>query len=69
MRTYPQYLGIGIDEGTAAVVQGSTLQVIGRSKIAVFDVRAATGNDRAQPRPSWLAAGDRWDLVRGQRLE
>jgi len=65
----PQLIGLGIDEGTAAVVQGSTLQVIGRSKIAVFDVRAATGNDRAQPRPSWLAAGDRWDLVRGQRLE
>jgi cyanophycinase len=59
----PQLLGIGIDEGTAAIVQGSVLEVLGDSKIAVFDARTP-GRELA---PAWLAAGDRWDLAAGRR--
>ena len=65
----PQLIGLGIDEATAALVQGSTLEVIGRSKVAVYDVRQANGDDRAQPEPNWLMPGDRWDLVTGQRRQ
>lgn len=55
----PQLIGIGIDEGTAAIVQGSTLEVLGASRLAVFDAR------RGLPvAPRWLAAGERWDLAR-----
>ncbi|MEC7583212.1 MAG: cyanophycinase [Planctomycetota bacterium] len=64
----PQLIGLGIDEATAALVQGSTLEVLGRSKVAVYDVRDADAPDRARPEPSWLMPGDRWDLVTGQRL-
>lgn len=54
----PQLIGIGIDEGTAAIVQGSTLEVVGASKAALFDAR------RGLPvAPRWLAAGDVWDLA------
>ena len=33
----PELLGIGIDEGTAIVVQGDTFEVIGKSYVVVFD--------------------------------
>ena len=36
IRLHPHLLGIGIDEGTAAVVQGDRLEVIGRSRVAVY---------------------------------
>ncbi len=37
MKEYPQYLGIGLDEGTAIVVTGSTAEVLGKSKVAFYD--------------------------------
>jgi cyanophycinase len=39
MKEYPQYLGIGIDEGTALVVTGGTAEVLGKSKVAFYDTR------------------------------
>jgi cyanophycinase len=39
MKEYPQYLGIGIDEGTAIVVTGGTAAVMGKSKVAFYDAR------------------------------
>lgn len=33
----PELLGIGIDENTAIVVQGDTLQVIGKSYVLIYD--------------------------------
>ena len=37
MAVHPQVLGIGIDEGTALVVRGEVMEVIGMSKVAVYD--------------------------------
>jgi cyanophycinase len=34
---HPYLLGIGIDEGTAIVVQGDAFEVIGRSRVAIYD--------------------------------
>ncbi|HLQ37700.1 MAG TPA: cyanophycinase, partial [Planctomycetota bacterium] len=65
---YPQLIGLGIDESTAAVVQGSTLEVLGASKCALFDVRTATAAAQQQPEPMLLAPGERWDLVAGRKL-
>jgi hypothetical protein len=65
----PQLIGLGIDEATAAIVQGSVLEVVGDSKLAVFDQRPLEG--RTQPattEPQWLEPGMRWDLVRGKGL-
>lgn len=59
----PQLIGLGIDEGTAAIVQGSTLQVLGDSRIAVFDAR----RDATASAANWLQAGERWDLAAGRR--
>ncbi|MCH8275268.1 MAG: Type 1 glutamine amidotransferase-like domain-containing protein [Armatimonadetes bacterium] len=39
VNTYPQLLGIGIDEGTAIVVQGSVAEVVGRNSVHFYDRR------------------------------
>lgn len=63
----PQLIGLGVDEGTAAVVQGSALEVVGESRVAVFDVRAAEPRPE-RPEPVWLAPGEQWDLVGGRAM-
>jgi len=55
----PQLIGIGVDEGTAAVVTGSTLEVVGKSIVVVLD-RVDKGEDAT---PTWLSPGQKWDLV------
>ena len=37
IRKHPQLLGIGLDEGTAIVVQNDTFEVIGKSYVAVYE--------------------------------
>lgn len=64
---FPQVLGVGVDEGTCAVVSGSVLEVLGRSKVAIVDARLHTGKGPIPPH--WVQAGERWDLVRGQRQQ
>ena len=49
IRTYPVLLGIGIDEGTAVVVQGDHLEVIGRSRVAVYAHELVNGGAGEQP--------------------
>jgi cyanophycinase len=64
VQTLPQLIGLGIDEGTAAIVRGTALEVLGDSKLAIFDARAAG----TAPAPQWLGSGERWDLLAGKRL-
>ncbi len=57
---YPHLLGIGIDESTAVVVQGDCFEVIGESKVAIYDRNhppAANGK-----RYYFLDPGARFDL-------
>jgi cyanophycinase len=60
----PWVIGLGIDEATAAIVRGSELEVLGDSKLAVFDSRYTDGPVHA----NWLTTGERWDLVAGKRI-
>ena len=64
VETYPQYLGIGIDESTALVVQGSTGEVVGGHEdrhVYFFDAARERGDhERLWVR---LAPGGRYDLV------
>ncbi len=46
MKEYPQYLGIGIDEGTAIVVTGRVAEVIGKSKVAFYDTKKQPDGDK-----------------------
>jgi ketosteroid isomerase-like protein len=54
---YPELLGIGLDEGTAILVQGDRAEVIGRSKAAFYNTRDADGESFY-----FLDAGDVFDL-------
>jgi len=38
---HPTLVGIGISEGTAALIDGSTIEVMGRGQVLVYDARAA----------------------------
>jgi cyanophycinase len=61
MARYPQLLGIGIDEGTALIVQGEIMQVVGRSTVAVYDrTRPAADNGNADY--ELLKAGTKFNL-------
>ena len=54
----PELLGIGLDEGTAIVVRGSSFEVIGASYVAIYDSHVMTPET-----PFYLLApGDRFDL-------
>ncbi|MGI9519251.1 MAG: Type 1 glutamine amidotransferase-like domain-containing protein [Pirellulaceae bacterium] len=58
---YPQLLGIGIDERTALVVQGSIGQVVGENKVFFYDRNQVAAHDD----PDYLAleAGQQFDLA------
>ena len=56
----PHLLGIGLDEGTAIVVRGDTFEVIGASKVAVYQARLEGGEVKASYR--FLEPGDRYDM-------
>jgi cyanophycinase len=57
---HPDLLGIGLDEGTAIYVRGNRAEVIGRSKVAIYN-----GGDRERHLYYFLEPGDVFDL--GQR--
>ena len=55
---HPGLLGLGIDESTAAIVQGDRLEVAGNGRIAVYDGKTHEGGRSYH----WLAAGTQFDL-------
>lgn len=61
---YPHLLGIGLDEGTAIVVRGDRAEVIGASKVAIYD--ALDPDDLPY---FWLEPGDVFDLGRREVLQ
>ena len=60
MQRFPDYLGIGLSEGTAIIVRGDRFEVMGRWKVAV--------HDPTRPHQPWekpwfvLGAGDVYDM-------
>jgi cyanophycinase len=64
-RTHPQLVCLGIDEGTAAVVTGSQLEVIGGGSVSVYPARRP---ETASPPPrTILEAGERYDFAAAAR--
>ena len=59
MKDYPQYLGIGLDEGTAIVVTGSVAEVIGRTKVAFYDTKKKPNGEMDYEE---VLAGEKYDL-------
>jgi cyanophycinase len=66
MKTYPQLLGIGIDEATALIVQGHVGEVMGRGKVYFYDRRKPLAKDG--PDYEAVGAGGRYDLKERKAL-
>jgi len=57
---HPDLLGIGIDEGTAIVVEGDRFEVIGVSKVAIYD--ASRDIEPSGPGHYFIENGDSFDM-------
>ncbi len=60
MKVYPQFLGIGLDEATAIVVQGCEAEVMGRGEVFFYDRRKPV--EEGKPDYETLKAGGKYDL-------
>lgn len=59
----PQLIGIGLDEATAILVQGDTLQVLGKSYVAIYDYATITKSANLSSGPFFfLSEGQKYDL-------
>jgi cyanophycinase len=55
---HPDQLAIGIDEGTALIVKGTMVEIVGRGTVNLYD-----GSSHGAPVVVTLRAGDRYDLA------
>lgn len=63
LATQPGVLGIAIDEGTAAIVEGNRLEVLGDGHVGIYD-----GKDHNGKGYIVLGPGERFDLARRTAL-
>lgn len=66
-KIHPQLVGIGIDEATAMIVRGTTLEVVGRNKVSIFDSEQ-DATDRSGEFEV-VKAGERYDFKHHRRME
>jgi cyanophycinase len=66
MKSYPQLLGVGLDESTAIVVRGHVAEVLGRNQVHFYDAKKP--HPEGKPDYESLAAGGRYDLKARQAL-
>jgi cyanophycinase len=67
MTSYPQFLGIGLDEATAIVVTGSTAEILGKGKVHFYDRRKPV--KEGEPDYEAFPAGVKYDLVKRAKIE
>ena len=69
----PQLIGIGLDEATAILVQGDTLQVIGRSYVAIYDYATILNSRRehtgSEEQGAAISSGPFFFLGEGQKYD
>lgn len=67
VQKHPNLLGIGLDEDTAIVVQGDHFEVLGVSKIAIYDPKRVTPTNETETPYYFLQPGDRFNLQTRQK--
>ena len=67
MAEYPQYLGIGLDEATAIIVQGSTAEILGKGQVHFYDRKKPV--KPGEPDYDAFPDGVKYDLVKRKKLE
>jgi cyanophycinase len=66
MTLYPHVLGVGVDEGTALVVQGGVAEVIGRTRVAFYHY---LNNPEGEKDYEEVNSGEKHDLKAHKRVE
>lgn len=66
-RAHPQLVGIGIDESTALIMSGTTMEVVGQNQVAVYD--RTTGTEDQSPVYEVIRAGQKYDFKKQQLME
>ena len=68
IKSHPDLLGIGIDEGTAIVVQQDLFEVMGVSYVAIYDIDQINGQSKG-PRDQNSSSGPFYFLGKGQKFD
>lgn len=66
-KAFPQLIGLGIDEATAMIVRGTTMEVVGQSQVAVFD-RQPNDPD-TEPEYEVVKAGQKYDFKQRRLMD
>lgn len=66
-KAFPQLIGLGIDEATALIVRGTTMEVVGQSQVAVFD-RQPNDPD-TEPEYEVIKAGQKYDFKQRRLMD
>jgi cyanophycinase len=66
-KAHPELIGLGVDESTALIVRGSTMQVVGQHHVTVFDRQSDAPAET--PEFAVLKSGERYDLRQHRRME
>ena len=66
-KAFPQLIGLGIDEATALIVRGTTMEVVGKSQVAVFD-RQPNDPD-TDPEYEVVKAGQKYDFKQRRLMD
>lgn len=64
-RTHPHLIGLGVDEQTALVVKGRTVEIVGQHQVVVYDNREIAEPGKGM---KFLYDGDKYDLTSRERL-
>lgn len=62
IRRNPELLGFGIAEATAMVIRGNEFEVVGDSRVAVYDNQRPGWPEDVDEEQIWLFPGDRYDI-------
>lgn len=63
LKDNPSLFGFGVDEATAAIVRGNSLEVVGEGKVAIYNPKRKDYNTQFQ---EYLLHGDKYDLAARQ---
>ena len=64
METYPQMLGIGVDEKTAISIRGSVAEVLGSNAVSFYNMKNGSSS-----KPVILKRGAKYDLQKRKVVE
>ena len=66
-KTHPELVGIGVEESTALIMRGTTMEVFGKNTVAVFD-RGSDG-DEFSKEFEIVKAGQKYDFKQHRLME